>query len=213
MKKIIIDLKFIFINPLKINDISKLSKIEIIKHYLFYILLVFIISIFFGYLFISESNNGSFKHNNIDALSYCLTIPLYEEIIFRAPLKKNKKDIALFFTILIIIIYGSITLYDTSIFIISIFLIYLLFIFCQKEKVEKQYNNKTTLILIYSTELAFGLIHLVNFNFIEIFVFFYILLKSFIGFVLSIFRLKYGIVGSVLFHASINTISYLLSKL
>lgn len=212
MKKILSEIKYLFINPSKIKRIKTSNNYyEIVKYFTFFLIILVLFALLFGLIFFQEAKKNISKID-LDFVSSCFVIPIYEEIIFRVLLKKNKLNFYLFFSVLTLFSISWIFLLDTSIFIVISLIIYV--ILKKKYKVEEFfYNQKLQLFLIYFTTILFGIIHIVNIKNLECldsFNIVYILNKILIGFVLCFLRLKFGMLSSISFHSIINIISFYL---
>lgn len=100
-------------------------------------------------------------------------------------------------------------------YIYSFFLILISCIIMESHKGNldnNKYNNKVTLIITIILSIIFGLFHLFNFETKNESIFNFLLLfsvsKIITGIILSVIRLRYGIIISFLFHSIFNLIIY-----
>lgn len=142
--------------------------------------------------------------------------PFVEEILFRSLLKFTKQNLILFSTILTAVI--ALEIFTSSILLASVLSFTLLAILlttkiCSISKVAAFINSRFK-YFFYTSAIVFGLLHALNYGGS----WYIILLFSFIlggrqivgGFILGFMRMNYGLIYSILFHMTINTITLLL---
>jgi len=183
-------------------------------------------SLFFGYLFlfillyfglayfirISFKEIDVFTLNKKNGVSFnwffffkaLVLAPLVEEIMFRLVFKPKR---VYFLVILLpwLCVYFNLYFFIFGL-IVSAFLLF--FLITKYEKVEKLFLKNFT-VLVYSSSIVFGLIHITNYDieysFIYIFLAFVFFLPKIIGGLSLIFiRIKFGFVYAILTHSFFN---------
>lgn len=211
------DLKNILYNPLLIREPLKFK----VPYYLIYvglsILITLIVDLFLIFVLKFANVQINFKIKQNDILSIVVIAPLIEEFCFRAVLKKNFKNL-LFFLIGIlgfVLQFLSVKpIYITAWILLLVAIVVILFNTKSHLFYLNPYNKKNLLILVYFSTLFFALAHLIGVNcfsmsFILLVV--YIIPKIQVGFLLAILRIKFGLLYSIIFHAFINLIIYLIT--
>jgi len=136
--------------------------------------------------------------------------PFYEEILFRALLKFNKKTVWLFVVTVVALIVLEVIRFKFAFAIpytiFLVFIVAMLLIF--KENKIHNYISKNIKFFYYLTSITFGLVHLTNFSgniyLILLFSIFLVGPQLILGFILGFIRLKYGLKYSILFHMAVN---------
>jgi len=149
-----------------------------------------------------------------------LYAPIIEELIFRLPLKFNKRYLIISFTLFTFLIsrmlIGGVVKDLLFSSIISIlFLVFFIRIF----KMKKVYINlyifwkKNPIIIFYLTAFVFAFLHIFNYNasFYEILIksHFIILPRFIIGLLYGLIRIKINTFASILMHSINNSMPYL----
>ena len=145
--------------------------------------------------------------------------PLLEEVIFRLSLVFNPVNISLSISTLIALIIHKIS--NGVISIIAFILIYLiinLLAFIYKSNFQS-FWSKNFKYIFYSLSILFGLVHISNYNFLEVYQYFIIPILIFpqlaIGFILSFTRIHYnkGFLICFIIHVLMNMVSVSISLL
>jgi len=137
--------------------------------------------------------------------------PFFEEILFRALLKFNKKTVWLFALTVVILIIFEIIRPKLSVAIFLSFTLFFVMAMLLIFKVEKihSYISKNIKFFYYFSAISFGLMHLFNFSsniyLILLFSVFLVGPQIVAGFILGFIRLKYGLKYSILFHMAVNS--------
>lgn len=171
----------------------------------------------FCYLFVSISFISVFyflgidvpKNNWIESLNIfeqVIRTPIIEEIVFRSLLVINNLSILLFFNIFLIPVWKFYFSSNTS-FILSICSA---FIFNQLNILKVK--EKINLALIYLSSFAFGILHVESFSNITLYDLQIVIPKIFVGFLLAMIRIKFGLLFSIISHSFINLIPICLTN-
>jgi hypothetical protein len=156
--------------------------------------------------------------NNSDTLPYeiILIAPFVEEMFFRFPLKKGKGFLLIFITFLISFLLMKFNILNENVVyaIFTIIFLYLVNITHKSEFKENDYKNKRLLFLTLFLSLAFGLSHLLNYEELGnegvTYLLIFSISKIISGLILSVIRLRYGIIISILFHCLLNFLIFAL---
>jgi len=214
------DLKKVFTNPTLIYS-SETKEFKVYFSYFIFIQVIFIfLSIINALLFNHFDISFRFDMSKVSFFYIVLVGPLMEELLFRSYLKKSKMNIALFVCGLI---YFLLNLFvNNKVLTCSIsFLLIPLFYFILVKSVNKlslwnPYSKNQSLFLVYLSSVSFGIAHIGNYKFsLEIFCVLLIVLipKIIGGFVFAMYRIKFGIIQSLLLHSFANFMGYSLVKL
>lgn len=149
------------------------------------------------------------NHPTITLIIAISLAPVYEEFLFRALLRFNKKNILLFistiFTMIVVLMYMS---KYKPVFVLLIILLCFVFLYLNFKKIKLFINAKFKYFFYFSV-FAFGLAHLSNFsgNIYIIMIAFPLLIapQLILGLILGFIRMKYGLIYSILFHFLVNT--------
>ena len=141
--------------------------------------------------------------------------PFVEEVLFRLLQKKGRLNIIVFICFLFVFLMMKFNfIFDKIVYLIFLFLFFVILDQSIRDKnyEYKVYNEKTTLILVILMSSLFAISHLFNFNsnvsYLILVAYFFS--KFFGGLILSIIRLRYGIVISLLFHVLLNGFIYVM---
>lgn len=188
--------------------------------FFFFSFVLNIISFFFIYILVDE-----LPSLNLDtSLPYeiIFVAPFTEEIIFRLLLKKNNKNIALWIVFLFLFLLMKFNIVDEKIIYLTFIILFMFIVFFTiKDKTYESINlvsnkRRHTLLLIVTSSFLFGLAHISNLYSLDaglIFIIIYFFSHFIVGLLLSVIRMKYGILISILYHSALNGIIYLLSNL
>ena len=174
--------------------------ISLLKHYFYSISLI---------------DDDSFKMLNWKTfISFVLVVPLFEEIIFRAPLLIPKAKI---YSILICIvsIVGSLVFIknENITLIIIIILISLQVLYLMNERMRIAINKiikDRYLILVIISSISFGLIHMGNYQTINSITFISVIGRIIAGFYFAFIVTKYDFKSSYLLHGINNIIPFII---
>ena len=211
------DLKNIFYNPLLIREPFKFK----VPYYLIYvglsILITLIIDLVLIFVLKSAKVQINFRIKHSDILSIVVIAPLIEEFCFRAVLKKNFKNLFLFLIGILGFVLQYLStkpIYIAACILLLVAIVVILFNTNSRIFYLNPYKKKHLLILVYFSSFSFALAHLIGVNcfstsFILLGV--YIFPKILVGFLLAMFRIKFGLLYSIIFHAFINLIIYFIT--
>ena len=204
-------------NP-ELTDFTKPKIRELLGLFLLYYLGAFFMGLFAGLLI--KITNVTNIINQMPAkklILFSFLAPFYEEIIFRALLKFNRKNLYLFIpTISVLIAYS---LYRSNIIFVVIFsillsLVLFALIFSSIPAIRKYISEKYK-YFFYLSAILFGLMHITNFkgqiSVLIIFSPFLVSPQLFMGTILAYIRTKNGLIYSMLFHLAINITPLILS--
>ena len=184
--------------------IVKNTSIILAVHILFILIWVYIQDTLLGIREFEVSIQKGLKENFLFYLLFIVIIgPLWEEAVFRLPLKNNK----IFW---LPIILGILLLLSIKLWWIKISLIIYLFSIIYYRLIRKIECNIPTITIL--SILSFGLIHSANYslmslaqmNFIEIVSTFFT--QLILGMILAYIRLKYSFKAGVVYHGTFNGI-------
>ncbi len=214
------DIKKIFINPILIKE-SKKNKTILI--YFFFAIIVLIapkslLPVARRLLNIAPP----FQNIIVGKVTFFIVViytPMIEEFCFRAFLKKSKINMTFLLsglTSLILVFTLKVgVFYHFIIFISIIIFTYLLLSYFKCY--FKYFTRYQLSFMVYFSSISFGLAHLVNHEGITFYTFFPLLMLSIFkvldGFLISMLRLKFGLLYSVIFHSTVNLIAFLLMQL
>ncbi|MFI0428452.1 type II CAAX prenyl endopeptidase Rce1 family protein [Mariniflexile sp. HMF6888] len=216
MKTFLLDFKNILVNPtLFINFFFSWKQIASIFSYIFLGLIFFLLLGFFS-VFIHRIWNVPlpYKNINISFFNAVLLAPIIEELSFRAILKKSKINFLFFISSFSYLIFGYLLKYDLFVYYIVLLIITLFYVFVKK-KVDflEPYSKKQVLYLVYISCFFFGFAHIINYDIslnILIPLLAILLFKVLGAFFLSLLRLKFGLMVSILFHFIINLSAFII---
>lgn len=209
----ILDLKNIFLNPFLIG--RQIKKMSPIFYFIFSILTLIIINCITSLIIKHFSLEiPKIQINELNFIRIVIVFPIIEEFVFRAILKYSLTNLYFFFIGIMGFILDHIKIYPIVIFLVILLLIFLV----QKSKKNRPllslYDNKNyNIIMVYTSSLSFGIAHVLNFKYSDIFSMFiiiYVSSKIIGGFLFSMLRIKYGILYSIIFHIFNNLVFYLL---
>lgn len=200
----------------------------IATHFLCILTFIFLIHLLFyicGDYDIPQSSLQNIKNSNFESpfrvfALMCIWIPVLEECVFRLWINLGKKEVGIAFAMLYIGLYGHIfshfswhTVYRIAIAITIFITIYKL------EMLHNLFREKKNIALniaSYFSIIAFGLVHITNYNSLTIsqvpYIVFLILPQLFAGIILAFIRLRYGFAFSILYHVANNSIAFILTK-
>ncbi len=206
----LIDLKNIFINPISITHSNDKKKLVL---YIFYFqaIAIAINILAFSITKLLDIHSNS-KITDFTFLNIVLVAPIIEEFMFRAILKKKLLNYCLFLVANLYFFRSFLDNIYITIFLI-LALLFSLFILFKKKYFNSNYNNSQLIILVYVTSFSFGIAHMVNYDASTSIVLFLIVMsitKIISGFLLSMFRIKFGLLYSILFHCFNNSLSFLI---
>lgn len=193
------------------------------KNFIFDFFYLFIALILFNLLFLSVTyilfNNSFFESKDLEYLSaekvlfYVIFYPLIEEFAFRGVFFLNNRIFIFSSLICIIIIAISIFKNIHSIYpFIAIVLLFYFFMFFNNhfnKEVTCFINNHRISFLIL-TSIAFGVLHITNYDNITIQSFFKIFPRIVGGFYLGYIAIKYGFFYAYLMHSLNNILPFLI---
>ena len=188
----------------------------------FCIMIIVFFTVFFDFEIIKKVNQmeKSFILGS-RLLTVSLVAPIFEEILFRLPLRYSRLNISLALSIFVFVMLSlvlNVTYYSSNYIIlkliISFFVFISLYIFLNKnDQLLNIWWNKNQLLIIHSTIILFSFAHSFNFklNLLpSIFILPIIILPQyFSGLFYSYIRLKKGIFYSIVLHISMNSLLYL----
>jgi len=149
------------------------------------------------------------QNEAIDLLEENLTVflitaiifaPIYEEPIFRLHLDLTKKSILWSLGVSVLLLFDSWI-------VVGVLGIYLIWLFVRVSR-----NNPPSLkLVVYSSAILFGLVHLGNFTSLDYTKQFYLIplligAQVFVGLVISFIRLRYGMKWAMIYHGVYNGI-------
>lgn len=161
-----------------------------------------------------SSANKAIDKNGL--LKIIIFVPLFEELLFRLPLKPNKWNMAIFTCVFsFFMLNGKIFSLEFNSFLFLSILISLslaILFFLKYTFLTPMLNKNYKMIIIFSI-LLFGLVHITNieplyFN-LSIFYPIYVLPQIIMGYFISNLRIKFGFFWGLAFHMLINTIGSL----
>lgn len=173
--------------------------------------IVFYCLFFSFYFFSSFKFNTESVYNDLIELNFAAELlligilaPIFEELIFRAPIIFNNKKWRIFFLILfIILVILSVTNFGLRSLSITLWLSIVV--------ISKFYlKQKSKSLLIWSSIVTFSISHLpvedfFNFDTLILFIFFFAS-----SCLLTWFILNYGLLKSILFHSMYNLVSFII---
>lgn len=173
--------------------------------------IVFYCLFFSFYFFSSFKFNTESVYNDLIELDFAAELlligvlaPIFEELIFRAPIVFNNKRWKIFYlTLFIILIIFSVTNFSLRSLSITLWLSIVV--------VSKFYlKQKSKSLLIWSSIITFSISHLpvedfFNFDTLILFIFFFASSS-----LLTWFIINYGLLKSILFHSTYNLVSFII---
>ncbi|UJH92649.1 CPBP family glutamic-type intramembrane protease [Antarcticibacterium sp. 1MA-6-2] len=145
--------------------------------------------------------------------SYVIVVPFIEEIIFRAPLVIPRSKIYSGLISLVLIFSSIIYLKNeiaSAVLIILVIIIQILYLFNSKIcLIINDFIKKYYLALIYLTSISFGLLHMLNYEAINVQTFISIIGRTIGGFYFAFIISKYSFSSSYLLHGKNNVIPFL----
>lgn len=196
------------------------NKKEYFQDFVILFLLIFLIGIcisllkhyFYNINLIDDDNFKMLNWKTV--ISFVLVVPLIEEIIFRAPLLIPKGKIysilICFVSIVTSLIYIKNQNLTTSIIVI---LISLQVLYLANEKIKKAVNKiikDRYLILVIVSSVSFGLIHMTNYETINLESFISIIGRIIAGFYFAFIVTKYDFKSSYFLHGINNVIPFII---
>jgi len=154
-------------------------------------------------------------YSTINILKIAILAPVYEELLFRLPLKVTFVNLLLFFTTLLYVLLHK---HVDNIYLLlgSLLLFFIISYYTFRNRVKfvsniKMFSKKYFAIIFYAQVFIFGFMHLFNFNlnysYFYLFPFFVIpqlIMGIFHGYIRV--KYKYGIFYGILIHIIINAI-------
>jgi len=208
-------LLYIF-NPEKtVEQFLKYSLKTIFVDTVFLSLFIIIVTIIFRWISFNyniEITRIWFPEKNIPYLLIGVVLaPILEEFTFRSPLRFTKASLWFFCVGYIYFgtrfLYKSFSIYGT----IGILSLTLVLFLLYKYRIHKTHFKLN--IIVYTSTLLFGLVHLQNLDFDHTSVLgavVYVFPIFFGGLVLSYIRLKYSLLAAIIFHSLHNLVAYVL---
>ncbi|PAM95751.1 hypothetical protein B4N84_06560 [Flavobacterium sp. IR1] len=213
------DIAKLFVSPneIKHSSFSKNFKEVLFYYFIFTIFLLFITVILALLGHLSGNSPRLLENTEIKFLDVAIIAPILEETLFRLVMRWSKFNLLIFFVWLFIFILYQKFLIGTACLGTLCILFFLLF----SSKKFNEAVNRDQLefkffplsFLIYLSCFLFGIMHVSNFETIDLLNISVILyLSSHIlgGFVFALLRLKFGIISSIFYHSLINSIAYFL---
>lgn len=169
---------------------------------------------------LQNTNNSNFESSFRVFALMCIWIPVLEECIFRLWINLGKKEVGIAFAMLYIGLYGHIFSHFSQHTVYRIVIAIVIFITIYKlemlHNLFRKKRNITLNIASYFSIIAFGLVHITNYNSLTIsqvpYIVFIILPQLFAGIILAFIRLRYGFAFSILYHVANNSIAFILTK-
>jgi len=211
----------------KISENKKLK----INHLLQLFIFILVLNIFLSFL-----TKGVFKflnfpiyHNHFSFLleakknyyylffKIVLVSPVLEELLFRSILKPQKKFISLFLFSLVIIIFNKV--FMSSLLVssaISAAVVIPISFYLFKFELDKNLLNwyyKNYKIIVYSSSILFGFIHVINYRLtLSVLVLspLYILPQIIAGFAYAFIRIRFGLFLSIFSHSVYNFFTFIM---
>lgn len=221
MKKIFLsDIISLFKGQSINNEYNDLNFKKVFLNLIIFILFIFLVNILnVIFLLILGYKTPPVLKSIEETLPYeiILIAPFVEEMFFRFPLKKSKKNLYIFFIFLAFFLLMKFNfVHKDYAYIMFLFLIlYQLFFSKSLITSETNYSNKSTFFLIILLSSLFGLFHVVNLEKTDEFINYYLLIfsisKIITGISLSVIRLRFGVLISIFFHVIFNLIIYLIN--
>lgn len=221
MKKIFLsDIISLFKGQSINNEYNDLKFKKVFLNLIIFILFIFLVNILnVIFLLILGYKTPPVLKSIEETLPYeiILIAPFVEEMFFRFPLKKSKKNLYIFFIFLAFFLLMKFNfVHKDYAYIMFLFLIlYQLFFSKSLITSETNYSNKRTFFLIILLSSLFGLFHVVNLEKTDEFINYYLLIfsisKIITGISLSVIRLRFGVLISIFFHVIFNLIIYLIN--
>ena len=221
MKKIFLsDIISLFKGQSINNEYNDLNFKKVFLNLIIFILFIFLVNILnVIFLLILGYKTPPVLKSIEETLPYeiILIAPFVEEMFFRFPLKKSKKNLYIFFIFLAFFLLMKFNFVHKDYeYIMFLFLIlYQLFFSKSLITSETNYSNKSTFFLIILLSSLFGLFHVVNLEKTDEFINYYLLIfsisKIITGISLSVIRLRFGVLISIFFHVIFNLIIYLIN--
>ena len=221
MKKIFLsDIISLFKGQSINNEYNDLKFKKVFLNLIIFILFIFLVNILnVIFLLILGYKTPPVLKSIEETLPYeiILIAPFVEEMFFRFPLKKSKKNLYIFFIFLAFFLLMKFNfVHKDYAYIMFLFLIlYQLFFSKSLITSETNYSNKSTFFLIIFLSSLFGLFHVVNLEKTDEFINYYLLIfsisKIITGISLSVIRLRFGVLISIFFHVIFNLIIYLIN--
>lgn len=170
---------------------------------------------------INSSSRGKLMFGRYSYLFIAIAIPLIEEMIFRLPLNLKKSSVAFSLSILYLRFSGNflthildITKTEDLIKIFIAVIIFLAIMLIVKQDKLNQLKREHYIFTFYFIAICFGLIHILNFQSINYFLFLFypifVLPQIFMGVIIGNIRIKYGFIWGWALHCLINSTSFLL---
>ena len=221
MKKIFLsDIISLFKGQSINNEYNDLKFKKVFLNLIIFILFIFLVNILnVIFLLILGYKTPPVLKSIEETLPYeiILIAPFVEEMFFRFPLKKSKKNLYIFFIFLAFFLLMKFNfVHKDYAYIMFLFLIlYQLFFSKSLITSETNYSNKRTFFLIILLSSLFGLFHVINLEKTDEFINYYLLIfsisKIITGISLSVIRLRFGVLISIFFHVIFNLIIYLIN--
>ena len=201
---VILELRKFLYFPEKPEKFDPMSLVDFLKLFIITLLFVAPYSALIYALGLYELQNEA-----IDLLEENLTVflitaiifaPIYEEPIFRLHLDLTKKSILWSLGVSVLLLFDSWI-------VVGVLGIYLIWLFVRVSR-----NNPPSLkLVVYSSAILFGLVHLGNFTSLDYTKQFYLIplligAQVFVGLVISFIRLRYGIKWAMIYHGVYNGI-------
>ncbi len=170
---------------------------------------------------INSNSRGKLMFGRYSYLFIAIAIPLIEEMIFRLPLNLKKSSVAFSLSILYLRFSGNflthildITKTEDLIKIFIAVIIFLAIMLIVKQDKLNQLKREHYIFTFYFIAVGFGLIHILNFQSINYFLFLFypifVLPQIFMGVIIGNIRIKYGFIWGWALHCLINSTSFLL---
>ncbi|MGO2358352.1 CPBP family glutamic-type intramembrane protease [Mesonia sp.] len=172
----------------------------------------FLKGVYFDIQMISQEDFA--KLNWKTFLSYVLIIPIIEEIIFRAPLLIPKAKIYSLL-ISIILIFSSVIYIENEIIQLTLIssIALLEIVYWKNEKFRELLNDfikRRYFILVILSSVSFGLLHMWNYEKIDLISFTSVIGRIIAGFYFAFIVTKYNLKSSCFLHGINNTIPFII---
>lgn len=220
LKNFLLDIKYVFTNPKTIGE----PITNKVPYYFFYFFATFFVLFLLNAFMLLLKKYfvvqfPSFKFSNLNFLSIIILTPLFEEFCFRAILKKGWINIVYLITGMFIVLLNCLNIKLNATIILIYFSGIILAFYIKSTfrcfkfiNKSNEYSKNQVLVLVYFMSISFGIIHLINFEIykgIFNFLIAYVFIKSLSGFLLSMLRLKFGLLYSIIFHSFINFLGFM----
>ena len=221
MKKIFLsDIISLFKGQSINNEYNDLKFKKVFLNLIIFILFIFLVNILnVIFLLILGYKTPPVLKSIEETLPYeiILIAPFVEEMFFRFPLKKSKKNLYIFFIFLAFFLLMKFNfVHKDYAYIMFLFLIlYQLFFSKSLITSETNYINKCIFFFIILLSSLFVLFNFINLEKTDEFINYYLLIfsisKIITGISLSVIRLRFGVLISIFFHVIFNLIIYLIN--